>query len=136
MAEPRPKIIPPRVPFVDPRTGTIAREWFRWLLAVVGKSEDADILSAFEATTAIARFSAVAHEARDTALLAQFPQAPPPDRMADIQDARLLSAIESQAQVAELAKQVADLAVLVASLKRGLKMLSAAQAGARVSLHI
>ena len=151
MAE-RPLIIPPRVPFVDARTGTIAREWFHWLLKMVGRLDDDSVLSAFES-------SALEGEAqkaiRDAVVLTSFPTISHGAARQEVQDARLLQptphvdaeltkrvanaevlqATLSAAAEGELRKAVADLRLLIAAVAAPQRTHSAARDMARVMLR-
>ena len=53
------QIIPPRVPFVDPQTGLIAREWYRFLANIfdrVGGGESATTIT--EVSTSVTTLEA------------------------------------------------------------------------------
>ena len=131
MATERPQIIPPRVPLVDPRTGTIAREWFHWLLKVVGRTDDEAILAAFDSTAATGEVSKAVQDAR---ILEAFPAHIDAELIKRVADGEVLRATVSAAAEGELRKAIADLRLLIATAT-GQKRHSAARDMARVMLR-
>lgn len=83
-----PKIIPPRVDFLDERTGKVSREWFKWLLQIGGVTDDAEVAAAFDAAIGSANYGELSKSVHDLRLLESFPQAQHSNAQ-DVQDARL-----------------------------------------------
>ena len=115
MAE-RPLIIPPRVPFVDARTGTIAREWFHWLLNMVRRMDDDAVLDAFDASIGKAQMAETSKQVQELRLLEAFGPSPAADAEAakKVAEATFLATLaQSQAEVRELRKRVDELTVML-----------------------
>ena len=87
---PIPKIIIPQEPFVDPQTGFISRSWFRWLLSLVGSTDDATVLAQLETSFAAAESAVTQRLAQDALTVGsiQTPNVALPDN-----DSRLLASI-------------------------------------------
>ena len=83
------RIIPPRVPFIDERTKTIAREWFLWLLEMKRADDETDLSAAFDAAIGVASAGETQKFAESVDLRAQFPK-PASDNAQDLADLRLL----------------------------------------------
>ena len=83
-----PKIIPPRIPFLDPRTGMIAREWFHWLLAGRKDLDDAALMAMLSSFDAQASAAQARETALEATLLASLP-APQHDFAPEIEAVRL-----------------------------------------------
>ena len=108
-----PKIIPPRIPFLDPRTGTIAREWFHWLLAGRRDLDDAALMSMLSSFDAQATAAQARETALEATLLASLP-APQHDFTPEIEAVRLAS---YQADLGEIEKRINDAMLQFAMVK-------------------
>lgn len=108
-----PQILPPRVSFVDPRTGTIAREWFLWLMnqnRSISDTEALAMISAFDASAA-AMTKALEAKVAEARMAATTPK-PTIDAAARQQTSDVAVWAEfrrQQSALAELGKALADL---------------------------
>lgn len=106
-------ITPPRVPFLDPRTGSIAREWYMFFLSLFqltsGSSVSLDDLQKFAPAASVDELNAAITEATQNLSPAENSQSAEFTKQVEALEQRP-SNLESQ--VAELAKQVESLQLI------------------------
>ena len=108
-----PDIIPPREPFIDARTKTISRAWFRWLLEWRRDLSSEELMSAFDASIGAAATAELAKDVDAIRVLEAIVQPPlsersdwdrerllvvqaPVDQSAAIQDVQLLARLHAE----------------------------------------